>query len=142
MARTKDAKIQLLSSVPLFSACSRAELARIAALADYVEIPAGKTMTEEGLPGEEAFVIASGTAEATLRGEPVATFDAGQIVGEMSLLDKGPRSATVVAVTDLEVLVLDSRGFYSLLREAPSVAIKILQSLTERLRRTENAPHY
>ena len=142
MARTKDAKIQLLGNVPLFSACSRAELGRIASLTDYVQVPAGKTLTEEGLPGDEAFVIAGGTAEATLRGKRVATFDAGQVVGEMALLDKGPRSATITALTDMELLVLDARSFFALLRETPSVAIKVLQSLAQRLRRTENAPNY
>ena len=96
---TKNAKVQLLRNVRLFSACSDRELAKIAALADQIEVDKGAVLTVEGRPGGEAFVIASGSATAKLRGKKLATLSEGNFFGEMSLLDHGPRSATITADT-------------------------------------------
>lgn len=140
--KSKDAKIRLLGSVGLFSACSKRELGQIASLADEIEVPAGKTLTKEGEPGWEFFVICEGKAKATRGGRKVASFDRGSFFGEMSLLDQGPRSATVVAETDMQLLVLTSRGFFTLIEDTPVVARKVLAGMAERLRGTERAPFH
>jgi CRP/FNR family cyclic AMP-dependent transcriptional regulator len=138
--KNKDAKVRLLNGVSLFSACSRGELGRIASLVDQVEIPAGKVLAREGEPGWEFFVIAEGKAKATKRGRKVASFGRGSFFGEMSLLDQGPRSATVTAETDMQLLVLDSRRFSALVEDHPSVSRKLLRGMAERLRGSETVP--
>jgi CRP/FNR family transcriptional regulator, cyclic AMP receptor protein len=138
--KTRDKKIEVLQRVPLFSACSRRELERIASLADHEELPSGTVLTHEGRVGNEAFIIARGQAEARIGKKKVAVLGPGQMVGEMALIDRGPRSATVTAVTDVDVLVLDPRSFASLMDDVPSVARKVLKTIVQRLRDAEKAP--
>jgi CRP/FNR family transcriptional regulator, cyclic AMP receptor protein len=138
--KSKDAKVRLLGGVALFRPCTKGELARIASLVDEIEAPQGKTLTREGEPGWEFFVIAEGTATARCGGRKVAEIGPGSFFGEMSLLDEGPRSATVTADTDMHLLVLTSRSFSSLIDEVPVVARRILRGMAERLRSSEQAP--
>jgi CRP/FNR family cyclic AMP-dependent transcriptional regulator len=136
--RSKDAKAELLSSVPLFSACSKRDLRRIAALVDEVDVPEGKVFIRQGEPAWECFVIADGKAKATVRGSGSASLGPGDVVGEMALLDQGPRSATVTAETDMHLLVLTSRSFSSLIEQVPLVARRIMAALAARLREAES----
>lgn len=136
----KDAKVRLLAGVDLFGGCSKSELSRIAALVDEIDVPAGKELTREGESGWEFFVIADGNAKATRNGRRIASFGPGSFFGEMALLDQGPRSATVSAETDMQLLVLTSRGFFTLVDDTPSVARKVLAGMAERLRAAERAP--
>ena len=138
--QNKDAKVRLLSRVSLFSGCSRGELGRIASLVDQLEVPKGKVLASEGDPGWEFFVVCEGQAKATKRGRKVASLGQGSFFGEMSLLDEGPRSATVTAETDMQLLVLNSRSFSALIAENPSVSRKLLRGLAERLRGAEPDP--
>jgi CRP/FNR family transcriptional regulator, cyclic AMP receptor protein len=141
--RSKDAKLKLLGNVRLFSACNKRELSRIAALADEVEEPKGKVIVRQGDPGRECFVIVEGKAKATMRGKASATLGPGSFFGEMSLLDQGPRSATVTAETDIRLLVLGSREFSALINEVPIVSVRIMRGLAERLRNAERPqPHH
>lgn len=135
--RTRNAKLELLSEVPLFSACSKRDLGRIASLVDEIDVTEGKVLTRQGDAGWECFVIAEGKAKATMRGRGSATLGPGSFFGEMSLLDQGPRSATVTAETDMHLLVLSSRDFSALLDEVPAVARRIMRGLAERLRKGE-----
>jgi CRP/FNR family transcriptional regulator, cyclic AMP receptor protein len=135
-----DAKIRLLSGVALFTPCAKHELKRIAALVDEVEAPEGKTLAKEGETGSEFFVVVNGTATARRNGRKVATIGPGSFFGELALLDQGPRAATVTADTDMQLLVLSSRAFFSLLDKNPSVSRRILQGMAERLRESEAAP--
>jgi CRP/FNR family cyclic AMP-dependent transcriptional regulator len=143
--RSKDAKVELLSNVPLFSACSKRDLRRIAALVDEIDAPEGTVLIRQGEPGWECFVIAEGKAKATVRGSGSASLGPGDVVGEMSLLDRGPRSATVTAKSDMHLLVLNSRGFSALIDEVPLVARRIMEGLAGRVREAEArrplAPH-
>src|SRR4051812_12583355 len=136
--KSKDAKVELLRGVPLFAACSKRELSRIASLADQIEVPEGQVLTREGEPGSEFFVVVEGQGRVTVgeRGR-LSPLGPGASFGEMSLLDQGPRTATVQAETDMHLLVLDSRSFSSLLAEVPSVARKVLASMAGRLRLAE-----
>jgi CRP/FNR family transcriptional regulator, cyclic AMP receptor protein len=138
LRRGRDAKVGLLGDVSLFSACSNRELARIASLADEVDVPEGRVLTRQGDPGREFFVIVEGRAKVSVRGKRTSTLGPGSAFGEMSLLDQGPRTATVTALTDMQLLVLDSRSFYSLISEVPSVAAKIFRAMAKRLREAEN----
>lgn len=135
---SKSAKVDLLRRVSLFSACSNRELSRIASLADEIDVPKDKVLTHQGEPGREFFVVVDGRARATVGGRTrVKALGPGSSFGEMSLVDEGPRSATVTAETDMRLLVLDSRSFSALISEVPSVARKILRALAERLRVAE-----
>ena len=136
--KSKDAKVELLRGVSLFSACSNGELSRIASLADEIEVEKGRVLTREGDPGSEFFVVVEGQARVTVgdRGR-LAALGPGASFGEMSLLDQRPRSATVEAETDMYVLVLDSRSFSSLVEEVPSVGRKVLAAMAGRLRAAE-----
>lgn len=82
-------------------------------------------------------MVAEGRAKATIRGKGSAVLGPGSFFGEMSLLDQGPRSATVIAETDMHLLVLGSREFSSLVNEVPSVAVRMMRGLAERLRNAE-----
>ena len=133
MAR-KDSKLDQLGQIWLFSACSKKDLTTIGRAAEEVRVRAGRVLTEEGAAGHEFYLILDGQASVKRGRRKVATLGPGGYFGELSLLDKGPRSATVVAETDMELLVLGQREFSGLLGEAPSVAQKMLGAMATRLR--------
>ena len=135
--RGKRSKQELLANVRLFSICNKRELARIASLVDEVDAPKGKVLVRQGDLGSECFVIADGRAKATIQGKGSAMLGPGSFFGEMSLLDQGPRSATVTAETDMHLLVLGSREFSALVEEVPIVAVRMMRGLAERLRDAE-----
>lgn len=140
LTTSKSAKVDLIGGVALFAGLNQREVARIASLVDELDVPAGHVLCTEGKPGGEFFVIASGRVEATLRGDHLAYLGPGAFFGEMSLLDHGPRSATVTAVTPMHLLVLDARAFLGLVSDHPGVARKVMRGLAERLRESESAP--
>ncbi len=123
-----------LLQVPLFSSCSRKELAKIARATDEVHVEAGTTLMEQGRPGREAFVIVDGTASVSVGGNEVALLGPGQHVGELALLDGGPRTATVVATSDMDLLVISQRAFVALLEDVPGLARKVLTSMAAMVR--------
>jgi CRP/FNR family cyclic AMP-dependent transcriptional regulator len=133
VALRKNAKIELLKRVPLFSGCSKKELAEIAMVADEIDLREGTTLIREGRRGDEFFVIVDGTVMVTRRGRTVNELGAGSWVGEIALISDLPRTATVVATSPLRVLVVTPRAFQRLMRGSPSIAIKLLQSVAERL---------
>jgi CRP/FNR family cyclic AMP-dependent transcriptional regulator len=135
--RGRKSKEELLANVRLFSTCNKRELARIASLVEEVDAPEGKVIVRQGDPGRECFVIAEGKARATIRGMGSQPLGPGSFFGEMSLLDQGPRSATVTAETDMHLLVLGSREFSTLVNEVPTVAVRMMRGLAERLRSAE-----
>jgi CRP-like cAMP-binding protein len=139
MARGSNPKVDLIKSVPLFEHCSKSELAKIAAIADELDLPEGKVLIREGERGREFFVIATGEVEVTRNGNKVTTLKSGAFVGEMALLTNVPRSATVTALTPLDVLVVTDRGFRELLDKMPSLWPKLAQALAERVARDTNA---
>lgn len=126
-----------LAQVPMFTACSKKDLQTIGKASDEVTVSAGKVLVEEGSPGHEFFLILDGSATVSRNGRKVASLGAGQFFGEMALLDRGPRSATVKADTDMTVLVLGQREFAGVLDEVPGIARKLLQSMAGRLREAD-----
>lgn len=136
--KTKDAKLKLLGGVSLFSACSKADLGRIASLVEEIKVPEGKVLTRQGEPGRECFIVCNGRAKAKIRGRKRGvTLGPGSFFGEMSLLDQGPRSATITAESDMYQLVLDSRSFSSLIEDVPTVGRRVMRGMAERLRAAE-----
>ncbi|MBV8980806.1 MAG: cyclic nucleotide-binding domain-containing protein [Acidimicrobiia bacterium] len=135
--RKKDQYLDHLAKVPLFSACSKKELQTIARAADDVEVPAGKVLVEEGKPGHEFFLIINGNASVKRGKKEVVKLGPGQYFGELALLDRGPRSASVVAKDDMELLVLGQREFAGVIDEVPTLAHKLLTSMAQRLREAD-----
>jgi CRP-like cAMP-binding protein len=129
----KNSKVAAISRVPLFSRCSKGQLAEIAHLADELDLPHGKTLTKEGAPGREFFVILEGSAEVRRNGQLVASMRGGDFFGEVSLVADVPRTATVATTSPVRVLVLPSREFRQLLRTSPDIQGKVLQAVAERL---------
>ena len=127
--RTRDIYLDHLAQVPLFSTCSRKDLQKLGKASDEIAVKAGKVLVEEGKPGHEFFLIVDGTAEVRRNNRKVATLGQGQFFGELSLLDRGPRSATVVAETDMTLLVLGQREFAGVIDEVPAMAHKLLAAL-------------
>jgi CRP-like cAMP-binding protein len=136
MAR-KDTKLQHLANVRLFAACNNKELSVIGRASDEITVPAGKELVTEGTTGHEFFLILEGTAAVKRGGRKVATLGPGQYFGEMALLDRGPRTASVVADTDMTVLVIGQREFSAVLEEVPSLAHKLLTIMAGRLREAD-----
>jgi CRP-like cAMP-binding protein len=128
-----------LGSVPLFSACSKKELQAIARASVEVDIPDGRTFVEQGETGREAFIIIDGKADVARNGRKIATLGTGDCVGELALLDRGPRTASVTAKGPLKLLVLGPREFSGLLDEVPTLTHKLLSALATRVRELDKA---
>ena len=122
-----------LASVPLFQGLSKKQLRRISRLMTRIDRPAGQVLTTEGQPGYEFFIVLEGEVEVRQGDRVVATRRRGEYVGEIALLDKRPRTATVVGTTPVSVEVLSRREFMSLLTEAPELSEQILATMAQRL---------
>jgi CRP-like cAMP-binding protein len=134
-------KIEILSKIPLFSSSTHDELAKVAGLFDEVTRPAGTVLVREGVPGSEFFVLVEGSVTASVHGDTLATLSAGDFFGEMSLLEHAPRAATIVADTDVTLLVAEPRGFAALWSASPAVGVRMLRTMSSRLRSVEAASH-
>src|SRR5919198_5439521 len=129
----KDAKTELLKKVPLFSRLDKKQLQDVAHIADEVDLPAGKEMATEGDRGREFFVLLKGEAEVTRAGERINTMKEGDFFGEIALVTKMPRTATVTATTDVDVLVITERAFDNLLKNSPDIGRAVAEALAERV---------
>jgi CRP-like cAMP-binding protein len=131
----RDAKVELLKKVPLFAGCSKSELTQLAKTADELDVREGTVLTREGKSGREFFVLISGTAKVTKNGRKVADLGSGDWLGEIALLTDSPRTATVTATSAIDLLVITDRGFRTVVETMPSIALKVLSSVGERLSR-------
>ena len=134
---TRSKHLDSLAAIPLFSALSKRDLQKIAKATNEITRPGGSMLVDQGDLGREAFFIVEGSATVKRNGRKVGTLGPGDAVGELSLLDHGPRTATVTAETDLVVLVLSSREFSGILEEVPSLAHKMLGQLASRVRQLD-----
>ncbi len=128
-----------LAEVPLFADCSNRELQTIARVVREIPHKAGTVIAREGEPGVGLFVIMSGTADVSIGGKKKATLSPGDFFGEIALLDGGPRTATVTARDDVQLLGLTEWVFRGLMVEHPSIALKTLQQMAGRLRSATKA---
>jgi CRP/FNR family cyclic AMP-dependent transcriptional regulator len=130
---SQDKKVEALRRAPLFEGLSRKELVQLARLTDDVEIPAGRVLCREGDRGREFFVLIEGKVDVARNGRGVATLGAGDFVGEISLLEPTPRTATVTAQTPLRFFVLTPTDFQQMLDENPGIERKVLRALARRV---------
>jgi len=138
--RKKASATQALANVPLFSQCTARERAQIGSLLAQVRVKDGEVLCREGKPGRECFIVSEGHAKASLKGRKIAEFGPGAFFGEMSLLDGGPRTATIVAQTPMTLYVLSPSDLATLVNKFPTVTTKMLRVLAQRLRSADKAP--
>ena len=129
----KDGKVELIKKVPLFSRLSKKGLEEVAHIADELDLPKGKVMAVEGDRGREFFVLLEGEAGVTKGDRNINTMREGDFFGEIALVTKMPRTATVTATTDVRVLVITERDFGSLLKHSDEVSRSVAEALAERI---------
>ncbi len=127
-----------LSKLEFFRGFSADELSKVRNMAEEVEAEPGAVLMEQGDVGQEMFVIVSGQASVIVNGHRVASVGPGAALGEMALLELRPRSATVKATTDLELLSFDNKRFHKLLETMPGAAERIAQHTAELRAQNEN----
>ena len=135
MARN-DPFVETLATVPLFSACSKKELQLVAKSAEHVTVAPGSVVVTEGAAGAEFFVIIDGRARVERHGREVATLGPGSFFGDLALLDRAPRNASIIADSELDLAKLGQRAFDVLL-EQPGFSKKLLAGLARRLRQAD-----
>ncbi len=139
MAWSKDDMVKLLAGVPLFEGLSKRELEAVVGAGKEVDVREGKQIVEEGQTGLGFHLVLEGKVQVLVGGEGRAQLGPGEYFGEMSLIDGGPRSATVVAETPVRTLSLASWAFLPILDDHPSIARKLLVELSRRLRSVEKS---
>lgn len=123
-----------IAQIPMFSTCTKRELTVIARAAKEVTHREGAVIAREGQRGLGLFVILDGRCSVTIGGLHKATLGPGDFFGEIALLDGGPRTATVTALTDVRLAGITEWVFRGLLQEHPGIAVKTLESVAGRLR--------
>ncbi len=137
--RNRSQKVEMLQQIPMFSYLTKKQLLEVARHADEVQMDAGHVLAREGTVGHELFIIVEGTATVSRGGKELAQLQRGDCVGEMSLLDRQPRSADVVADGPMSVLVVGEREFKPLLASTPDLSLRLLRSMAQRLREADEA---
>ena len=135
MPLRRDAKVELLKKVPLFAGCSKSELRELARTADELDVREGTVLTREGRPGREFFVLIDGTARVTKKGKKIADLGPGDWLGEIALITDSPRTATATTTSAVDLLVITDRRFRSVVETMPSIALKVLSCVGDRLAR-------
>jgi len=130
-----DAKAGALSRVPLFAGLSRKELEFLTTRTDELKIEAGRTLIHQGEPSDAFYVLLEGEADVEQHGHKRPTLHAGDFFGEISMLDRGPATATVVAKTPVRVMVMSHAQFRDAVKANEHVLLRVLQVVAERLRR-------
>jgi CRP-like cAMP-binding protein len=133
MRLSKNSKVEAIKRAPLFSQCSKRDLEEIARIADEIDLREGKEMTREGAPGREFFVLLEGTADVRRKNRKVASMKAGDFFGEIALVSRKPRTATVVATSPVHALVVTEQSFRGLMAHQPQIQLKVLQALAARV---------
>ncbi|OGQ01561.1 MAG: hypothetical protein A2026_11790 [Deltaproteobacteria bacterium RBG_19FT_COMBO_46_12] len=142
LLRRSSQKIDLLKKVPLFSNLSQRHLKEIAKHADQVQVEKGRVLVQQGKAGWEFIFIAEGKARVEKNGKFVRQLSGGDFFGEISLIDGEPRTATVIAETDMTILIVHKPSFDHLLDAIPGLQRKILIALCQYLRKAEKAMNW
>jgi CRP-like cAMP-binding protein len=129
----REAKLELLGGVPLFAGCSKGELRWVSGISTEETFEAGAEVIREGELGWDFFVIVEGQAEVRRKRRKVSTMGPGDFFGEIALVADMPRTATIVASTDLLVLTITDVDFRELVLDQPKIAQKVLRSLGARI---------
>jgi CRP-like cAMP-binding protein len=137
--RTKRETARALAGVPMFSDFSKRHLSRLADDADVLVFERGQTIVREGDPGETLFVVLAGSGKVARGGRKVGAVVPGDFFGELSAIDGGARSASVVAETPMQVLRLFRRTLMSLIKDEPQLSLKLLDGIVRRVRQVERS---
>ena len=129
----RNQKVELIKQVPLFEGLSKRELEQIAAIADEIDLREGKELTTQGKSAREFFVLLEGSADVTKDGQRINQLGDGDFFGEIALVSRSPRTATVTATSPVRTLVITDRSFRRLLEESPQIQLKVLEALAERI---------
>ena len=127
-------QIDHLRSIRMFRSLSKKDLTAVARAGEEITLPAGDELVTEGDEGDAAYILLEGSVTLKRNNRTLTTLGPGEIIGELALLDKAPRTATAVCDTDCTVLRLDRVRFLGLLEDVPALAHKVLQTLAARLR--------
>jgi CRP/FNR family transcriptional regulator, cyclic AMP receptor protein len=138
MASTKST-VDLLRNIALFSECSSKELSLVVKSSTERVLKAGTVIMDQGQTGREAYVILEGSATVKRNGKKVANVKSGAVIGELSLLDHGPRTAAVIADTDVRLLVISERALKGAIDNIPAISRKLLKALATRVRELDRA---
>ena len=130
----------LLRLVPLFSGLTDRSFDAIASLASEADYAVGDELVRQGAPGEEFVIVVSGRARVDRDGKPLRELGPGDFLGEISLVDGSPRTATVTALDPIHALTVTREGFLELIERIPVFRLEVLSALTERIRATASDP--
>jgi CRP/FNR family cyclic AMP-dependent transcriptional regulator len=139
LLRRSSQKMELLKKVPMFSNLSQRHLREISKHADQSSAKTGNILAEQGKIGWEFIFIVEGKARVEKNGKVIRQLSGGDFLGEISLIDGEPRTATVIAETDMTLLVVQKTSFDHLLDKVPGLQKKILIALCSYIRRAEKA---
>jgi CRP/FNR family transcriptional regulator/CRP/FNR family cyclic AMP-dependent transcriptional regulator len=142
LLRHSSQKMDFLKKVPLFSNLSQRHLKEIAKHADQTQVEAGRVLVQEGKTGWEFIFIVEGKARVEKNKKVIRQLSGGDFFGEISLIDGEPRTSTVIAGTDMTLLVVHKSSFDHLLDKIPGLQKKILISLCQYLRRAEKVTNW
>jgi CRP/FNR family cyclic AMP-dependent transcriptional regulator len=137
--RTRRQTAVALAGVPIFAGFTARHLNRLAGDTDELSFTPGQSIVAEGEPGEALFVVLSGQGKVTRGGKRVGRVLPGDFFGELSAIDGGPRSASIVAETPMHVLRLFRRTLTRLIEEEPQVALTLLDGIVRRIREIDRA---
>ena len=133
----RDEKLELLRSVPIFGRCDRKHLQRLGMLTEEIDVPAGKVLIRQGELGDDLMILVKGLVVVERNGERVNKLGPGEFFGEIALIERGPRTATVTTETPCRLLLLNHRSFHAVMEEFPEVAAQVMLTLAHRLRSLE-----
>jgi CRP/FNR family transcriptional regulator, cyclic AMP receptor protein len=131
---------EALRAIPLFSGMSDRSIEIIAEIVRDTSFPAGASLVKEGEPGESFMIIREGAATVDQGGRKMRELGAGDFLGEIALIDGGPRTASVTASDPITALVIDRAGFQRLMSEFPVIRFDLVSALTQRLRQRGQEP--
>ena len=129
-----DAKIDALSKVPLFARCSQKELEFLVTRTDEVDVPAGRTLITQGRAGDSCYLLLDGQATAQVDGRDRPALEPGSFFGEISMLDRGPATATVVTSAPSKLMVMSHAQFRDAIRANDQLLSQVMAAMAERLR--------
>jgi len=130
-----DAKIDALSKVPLFARCSQKELEFLVTRTDEVDVPAGRTLITQGRAGDSFYLLLNGQATVQVDGRDRPALEPGSFFGEISMLDRGPATATVVTSAPSKLMVMSHAQFRDAIRANDQLLSQVMAAMAERLRR-------
>ncbi len=139
MFKTKPMRVAALQNTAIFGGLPKTDVSAIERHSTPITVAAGTEMATQDRAPLQMFIIASGEAVVKRNNRKIASLGAGDTVGELSLLDGGKQTATVIAKTDCEVLVVPVNEFKIMIEESPAFAMKVLKSLAKRLREADKA---